>query len=487
MTDAIRFWHRGEIIELTDVPADMTVLAWLRATRRSMGTREGCNEGDCGACAVAIGIPDGDVALRISVRHACTMLVPMLHGLALITVEDLAQDDVLHPVQQAMVDSRGSQCGFCTPGIVVSLWRLHRDAWAQGRSLEPEDVRNGLSGHICRCTGYRSIVDAGVVASEQPELRLDEPAIAAALRTIRSEEDLDYAVEGTSYHAPATVAGLLAARRDHPDARVIAGGTDLLPDVPGRGELPRQWLSTARVSGFDEVRREGDVLVFGGGASIETAWSSLADEWPSLERGWLRFASPPIREAGTLAGNLVTGSPVGDSAPLLLALDATVVVANVDGERRVPLDRFYSDYRRTVLHGDEIVLQVEVPLMPATDVRMYKVARRFDNDIAAVSAAFALVMEGERIVSARVAFGGMSATPMRAVAVESSLLGRTWDAETMKRARAALATDYQPVDDARGSADYRLSAAAGLIERWWLQTRPVAPMPVGRTEVWTVA
>ena len=488
MTDSVRLWHRGEIVEVTDVPADSTVLAWLRTTRRSMGTREGCNEGDCGACAIALGIPDGRDGLSVSVRHACTMLVPMLHGTALITVEDLARDGELQPMQRAMVDNRGSQCGFCTPGIVVSLWRLHHDAWASGRTLEPEEVRTGLSGHICRCTGYRSIVEAGVAASAFPEALLDEGVIVHALGAIARDRDLDYAAQETTYLAPATTDALLRGRRDRPDARLVAGGTDVLPDVPGRGELPAHWLATSRVRGFDEVRRVNDALVFGGGASIEAAWSALAAEFPTLERGWRRFASPPIREAGTLAGNLVTGSPVGDSAPLLLALDARIVLANVDSERTVPLDDFYSGYRQTVMAPDEVVLRAEVPLGDVPlDVRMFKVARRFDNDIAAVSAAFALSLDGDTITSARVAFGGMSATPSRALAVESALVGGAWDQAAVLRACAAIESDFQPLDDVRGSAEYRRRVAFGVIERWWLQTRPLNPLPVDETEVWTFA
>ncbi len=394
MGDVVRCWHRGELLEIVDVPATTTVLAWLRTTRRSLGTREGCNEGDCGACAVVVGRPDGSGGLELSMRHACTMLVPMLHGLALVTVEDLAEGDRLHPVQQAMVDGGGSQCGFCTPGIVMSLWRLHHDA--AGRPVEPEEVRTALAGHICRCTGYRSIVEAAEVASAQPGTTLDVPAIVAALAQVPDDDPLDYRCGGTRFVAPVDVAGLVAARRDLPEARLIAGGTDLLPDVPGRGELPPGWIGTSRVSGYDGVDERGGVLAIGGGASIETAWAALSERWPTLTAGWLRFASPPIREAGTLAGNLVTGSPVGDSAPLLLALGARVVLVGPDGERPLDLADLYVGYRQTALGRDEVVARVEVPLVePRPDVRMSKVARRFDNDIATVSAAFALG-RGER-------------------------------------------------------------------------------------------
>jgi xanthine dehydrogenase small subunit len=484
MTDPIRFWHRGSVTELREVPATTTVLAWLRTTRLSLGTREGCNEGDCGACAVVIARPDEVDGLELSVRHACTMLVPMLHGAALVTVEDLAGDE-LHPMQQALVDGRGSQCGFCTPGIAVSLWRLHHDAIDRGERLTADDVRVGLAGHICRCTGYRSIVEAAVDASDAVAPGLDAEGIRLALASIPDDEPLDYSAADTTYVAPTDLASLARVRAERPGARLIAGGTDLLPDVPGRGELPTDWIGTGRVSGFDAVEVGVELLSIGGGASIEAAWRALAGLWPALDRGWRRFASPPIREAGTVAGNLVTGSPVGDSPPLLLALDARVVLASASSERSVPLSDFYAGYRTTVLRADEVVARIEVPLArPLPDVRMYKVARRFDNDIAAVSAALALVVESGVISGVRVAFGGLSATPRRATAIESALLGQAWDEQALDRAMQAVDEDYTPMSDARGSAPYRSEAARGLLRRWWLQTRPVDPLSDELTEVW---
>ena len=485
MGDTIRFWHGGEIVELDGVPATTTVLEWLRTTRRSLGTKEGCNEGDCGACAVVLGRPDAEGGLPLRMAHACLMLVPMLHGMALFTIEDLADGDELHPVQREMVDRLGSQCGFCTPGIVMSLWRMHVEAAESGRPLSEAHVRSGLAGHVCRCTGYRSIVEAGVASGASTGDGPDRAMALAGLTEVVDVGDFEYADADTRFIAPATLAGLVRARHERPAARVVGGGTDLIPAVPGRGELPTDWIWTGRVAGLADIVQEGAVLSIGAGASIEHAWEALVLRWPRLLTGWQRFASPAVRENGTLAGNLVTASPIGDSAPALMALDAAAVVAGTAGERIVPLPEFFVGYRRTALGPGEVLARVVVPVPePAWDVRMFKVARRFDNDIATVSLAVALKRAGDRITGARVALGGMAAVPGRASGAEKALVGRDWDRRALSAAQEALAVDVQPMSDHRGSATYRLAAARGLLERWWLQTRPGDPLSPEQTEVW---
>lgn len=496
MGESIRFWQHGELVELTDVPATMTVLQWLRGTRRSLGTKEGCNEGDCGACAVVIGQPTSSGDLELTMAHSCLLLMPMLHGRALLTVEDLARGARLHPVQQAVAEGFATQCGFCTPGIVMSLWRMHERARADGHALTPEEVRVGLAGHVCRCTGYRSIVAAGVAAGstatggDRGEAEhggwIDGRAIASALGAVDPADELDYRCAGTRAVAPVSTTGLLEAVRDRPDARLVGGGTDVVPAVPGRPPLPADWIWTGRVQGFADVAEDAGTLRIGGGASIEGAWGALARQWPHLVTGWHRFASPAVREPGTLAGNLVSASPIGDSAPLLLALDGRIVVASTDGERTIPMTAFVTGYRAVDLRPGEVVLRIEVPLSdPVPDARMFKVARRFDNDIAAVSAAFALRLDGDRIVHARVGLGGVAEVPVRATAVEAVLAGATWDLTTLRAAQAAVDDDIRPMSDHRASADYRRSVTAGLLERWWLQTRPVDPLPPEQTEVWS--
>ncbi len=490
VSDAIRFWHRGDLVEVRDVPATMTLLDWLRTERALRGTKEGCNQGDCGACTVVVGhrVVDPDGAPRLDLRPvlACSLLVPMLHGTALFTVEDLAAGGVLHPVQRAMVDHHGVQCGFCTPGMVMSLWCLAERAAAAGEELSPEQVRVGIAGNLCRCTGYRSIVEAGVAAmTTMPAARLDPGPALRALARVGADDELHYRAAGTEFLAPTTEDRLAALLARRPQAGVIAGATDLVPAVPGRAVLPAALVWTGRVAGLSDVTETGTHLSIGGAASLESAWSALAHHWPGLIPAWERFASPPVRVIGTMAGNLVSGSPVGDSMPVLLVLDAGLVLRRGNHERRISLADLPSGYRATVLEAGEFISRIEVPAAAMSlDVHAYKVARRFDSDIATISGAFALGLDGGRITTVRVAFGGMSAVVHRASAVEGALHGRDWDAAALAAAQEALSRDYAPIGDHRASADYRLRAARGLLERWWRQSRADRPESLAVSEAW---
>jgi xanthine dehydrogenase small subunit len=490
LADTIRFWHRGELVEVRDVPATTTLLEWLRTERVSMGTKEGCNQGDCGACTVVVGHPgtgpDGESHLDLRPVLACSLLLPMLHGTALFTVEDLASGGELHPVQQAMVDDHGTQCGFCTPGMVMSLWCVAERAAATGAALSAEQVRVGISGNLCRCTGYRSIVEAAAAAATRLDVpRLDPEPALRALAAVGPDDELDYRAAGTEFLAPTSEESLAAALVRRPDAVLLAGGTDLVPSVPGRDDLPSSLVWTGRSPGLSDVTEGATHLSIGGAASLEAAWAALAERCPGLIAAWERFAAPPVRVVGTMAGNLVTGSPVGDSMPVLLVLDAELVLRRGDVERRIPVASLPSGYRTTVLAPGEYISRIDVPLVAlALDVRAYKVARRFDSDISTLSGAFALGLEGSRISTVRVAFGGMSAVVHRAGEVERALAGREWDAAALADAQEALARDYAPIGDHRGSADYRRRAAGGLLERWWRQTRPDHPESVATTEVW---
>jgi len=485
----IRFFHRGAVTEIADAAPTRTVLEWLREDARRTGTKEGCAEGDCGACTVVVGELDAQGALVLQPVNACIRLLPTLDGKALFTVEDVAgEGGALHPVQQALVDGHGSQCGFCTPGFVMSLWAGYQRHRAAGTLPTRQQLADDLSGNLCRCTGYRAILDAAQRAFELPAPAFDRAAVAAALRGLRASPPLHYAPGGGApdFHAPRTLAEFAALREARPQARVLAGGTDLGLWVTKQLRDPGELIHIGEVAELGRVEVKSGRIVIGAAASLESAWQALVQEWPALRDLWLRFAAPPLRATGTMGGNVANGSPIGDSAPVLMALGATLVLRRGERVRMLPLDEFYLDYMSNRLEPGEFVQAIEVPRRGgrAQAVQAYKVSKRFDCDISALCLAAAIELDGERITSARLAFGGMAATVRRAAHAEAALLGQPWTEATVLAAMAALPRDFTPLTDLRASAGYRMQVAQNLLRRFWLQTRSADPLPESAVSVW---
>jgi len=488
-TRPIRFFHRGAVVEIVDAAPTRTVLEWLREDARCTGTKEGCAEGDCGACTVVVGELDAAGGVSLQPVNACIRFLPTLDGKALFTVEDLAAPDgTLHPVQQALVDCHGSQCGFCTPGFVMSLWACFQRHSAAGTVPTRQQLADDLSGNLCRCTGYRPILDAGQRAFELPATALDRAAVAAALQALRQDPPLHYATGGGApvFHAPRTLAEFAALREALPQARVLAGSTDLGLWVTKQFKDLGELIHIGEVAELKRVDVLDNRIVIGAAVSLEAAWQALALEWPTLRDIWLRFAALPLRVAGTMGGNVANGSPIGDSAPVLMALGATLVLRRGGRVRSMPLEDFYVGYMQNRLEAGEFLQAIEVPRRGERHqaVRAYKISKRFDCDISAVCAALALELEDERIASVRLAYGGLAATVERAVQAEAALLGQPWTEATLRPAMAALARDYTPLTDMRASAGYRLQVAQNLLRRFWLETRLVDPLPESSVNVW---
>lgn len=520
----VRFFHRGKIVEVSGVHPTRSVLDWLREDAHCTGTKEGCNEGDCGACTVVIGeLASGADAsgavggLQLQTVNACIQFLPTLHGKALFTVEDLkdqcpanapaatevhAQDKRphpvhrLHPVQQAMVDCHGSQCGFCTPGFVMSLWSAYEHHQAEGTQPTRQQLADELSGNLCRCTGYRPILDAGQRMFDLPAVRLDTQPVVAALTALRGDGGLDYAAplgaRVDHFHAPRTLAQLAALRQEKPGAQLLSGSTDVglwvnkqfrdLGDIIYVGDVAELKTIEVRQNGT------GGELYIGAGASLESSFEALVQRVPSLQDVWLRFASPPIRHAGTMGGNVANGSPIGDSPPVLMSLDAEIELRRGDAVRRMPLPDFYIDYMKNQLQPGEFVQGLAVPLTAMQrQVRAYKISKRFDCDISALCAGFAIELEpgSDTVKAVRLAFGGMAAIVKRAASAEAALVGKPWTQASANAAKQALAQDFQPLSDMRASAGYRLQVAQNLIQRLWLETRREDALSLEETSVWS--
>ncbi len=481
-TRPIRFFHQGHVVNLAGCPPTRTVLEWLREDAHCTGTKEGCAEGDCGACTVVLGELDGHGELTLRPINACIQFVPTLDGRALFTVEDLKRGGALHPAQQAMVDCHGSQCGFCTPGFVMSLWACYERHQTCGSVPSRQQLADDLSGNLCRCTGYRPILDAGQRMFEPAAVPLARAPVVAALQALRADPPLQL---GTAYAAPRTLEDFAALRAARPQAQILAGSTDMGLWVTKQFRDLPELIYIGGVNELQRVEVLHGALHIGAAASLEAAWQALAAHWPALRDLWLRFASPSIRAAGTMGGNVANGSPIGDSAPVLMALDATIVLRRGDQVRQMPLADFYTGYMRNLLQPGEFVQALTVPLpSPAEQVRAYKVSKRFDCDISAVCAGFAIALDGDVLTDVRWAFGGMAATVQRAAHAEAAVRGQPWNQSTMQAAMAALAQDFTPLSDARASAPYRLQVAQNLIQRLWLETRRDSPLTENQVNVW---
>ena len=486
MSEPIRFYYQGAVREVSSAAPTQTILQHLREDLHCTGTKEGCAEGDCGACTVVIGsLKDGK--LEMKAVNSCIQLTPTLDGKALFSVEDLQQSDgALHPVQQAMVECHGSQCGFCTPGFVMSLWGMYLKQ--EGKQPSRCQVDDALSGNLCRCTGYRPIIDAAMRMSELPAVAFDSAAVAASLAPLQRAAGATYNACGQSFHAPRTLDELVRLRADLPAATLLAGSTDVGLWVTKQMRELGDIIYLGHVAALQTITEADGMIDIGAGVTLEDAYRAVSAHYPdTMTQMWQRFASLLVRNAGTLGGNVANGSPIGDSMPWMIALGSQVVLRGPAGERVLALEDLYLAYQKKDMQPGEFVQSVRVPLPRAgVQFRTYKLAKRFDQDISAVCAAFAFRFEGDTVTEARIAFGGMAATPKRALITEALLKGRAWSEETVALAMQAMADDYAPLSDMRASSGYRMTAAQNLLKRYWFETRREAPLSSGAVNAFAV-
>jgi xanthine dehydrogenase small subunit len=464
----IRFIRRGELVSLNNVPPDRTLLEVLREDLGCTGTKEGCGEGDCGACTIVLGEMEGE-SIRYRAINSCIRLAHSVDGMALWTVEDLRADDgSLHPAQEAMVQCHGSQCGFCTPGFVMSMFGMYQNHVCRGEPVSRELAQEELSGNLCRCTGYRPILDAARKMAELPAVRIDEPALIEQLRAIHREP----ASTSGAYLAPTSLHELLTIRAAHPDAQIVAGCTDVGLWVT---KMHMQFGKVLDVTGVEELRRVehyDNHIAIGAAVTLTDAYGALITQWPQLKTFANRFAGLPTRNSGTLGGNVANGSPIGDSMPLLIALNAHIVLMSTRGYRDMPLENFYTGYRKNLLAADEVLAWIKVPRPAAGEqLRAYKISKRYDDDISAVCLVVNLALENNTVAKISIGAGGVAATPVRAVKTEAVLNGKPWTLDAAQQAAAALRAEFQPISDMRASAAYRSEVLGNLMQRFWLESQ----------------
>ncbi|WP_107772007.1 xanthine dehydrogenase small subunit [Nocardioides sediminis] len=441
---------------LTGVPAHTNALDFVRGLGLT-GAKEGCAEGECGACAVLVLRPAPDAGSRWTAVNACLVPAVALDGQEVVTAEGLGSPEHLHPVQEELAVRGGSQCGYCTPGFVCSM---AADYYRPGRG-DGLDV-HAVSGNLCRCTGYRPIRDAAEAlaapsADDALARRQDRPAPPPA--TTRAD----------AFARPADLAEALDLLRQHPDATVVAGATDLGVEANLRGRRPAYVVAVDRLPELREVST-GEPITIGAGLTLTEVEAALGGAVPLLDEVWPQFASPLIRNGATIGGNLATASPIGDLPPALLALDAGVVLASLDGDREVPLAEFFTGYRQTVMEPGELVRAVRVPRPLAGLTAFQKIAKRRYDDISSVAVGIALDVVDGTVVRARIGLGGVAATPVRALATEAVLEGRPWTSGTVEAAAEVMRGEGTPIDDQRASAAYRSAMLGNALRRLWAET-----------------
>jgi xanthine dehydrogenase small subunit len=474
-SQTIQFVRRGEVVTLSNVPPTRTLLEVLREDLRLTGTKEGCGEGDCGACTVVLGEAHGET-LTFKAVNSCIRLAHSVHGLALWTVEDLsaANASQQHPAQEAMVQCHASQCGFCTPGFVMSLFGMYQNHVVKGQPITRELAQTELSGNLCRCTGYRPILDAAQHMASLPAMRLDHPAITRQLAEIQPQVP----VAGTPYNAyqlPGTLAELLAARAAQPEAQLVAGCTDVGLWVTKMHKRFDAVIDVSRVTELRRIEQHGGELVIGAAATLQESFTALLQSWPELKTFAARFAGLPVRNSGTLGGNIANGSPIGDAMPLLIALKSRLVLANVRGERELPLEDFYTGYRQNLLAADEVVAFIKVPLPASSSqtslLRAYKISKRYDDDISAVCLVLHLTLDAGIVSDISIGAGGVAATPVRARQTEAALRGQPWSQASVQAAMQTLRAEFEPISDMRASSPYRRQVLGNLLQRFWLESQ----------------
>jgi len=483
MHDTVRFILAEKVEEIRGCDPTRTVLEYLREDKGLKGTKEGCAEGDCGACTVVIGELYND-GIRYRAVNSCIQFLATLDGKQLLTVEDLANNSdrggsELHAVQQAMVDQHGSQCGFCTPGFVMSLFAMFQND--REHDAGREDIDLGLAGNLCRCTGYAPIVRAAeqvLMAGRSDRFNAAERKTIEQLKSIQSTEALEINSANGRFIAPRSTIELCTFMEAHPQAVLVAGATDVGLWVTKQNRRLETVIYLGEVDELKQIGDDGQYLSIGASVSYTDACAAITARYPAFLSLIQRIGGTQVRNAGTIGGNIANGSPIGDMPPGLIAAGAKLVLRSTQGSRTIDIEDFFIDYGKQDLRAGECVEKILLP-RPEDKQKfaIYKISKRFEQDISSVCGAFSLQIEDSVISKVRICFGGMAATPKRATACEQALEGKIWNQENIKLAMLAMLTDFTPLTDMRASAPYRMRVAQNLLQRFFLEQEPT-PYPV---------
>jgi len=474
MTNAIRFLLNDREITLENVRPEDTLLDFVRLGQRLRGTKEGCAEGDCGACTVLVGRVKNGKLSYVPV-NACIRFTGSLNACHVVTVEHLSgPDGALHPVQQAMVDNHGSQCGFCTPGFVMSLYAL----WMENPSPSDAQIETALQGNLCRCTGYEAIMRAARAMGKAGSPAVDRlvkerETISRKLAGFVSGERIEIGEEGARVIVPADSDDLARVLSEYPGARIVAGATDVGLWVTKHMRAISPAVFIGHIDELSAIGVESGKLKMGATATYADALVALSENYPAFGPLIDRIGGAQIRAVGTIGGNIANGSPIGDTPPPLIALGASVTLRSTDGRREIDLADFFIDYGKQDRKSDEFVESISVPLLkPGEIFSVYKISKRRDEDITAALAAFRLKLSAEGIVEdIAIACGGMAATPKRAKSVEAALAGKAWNEASVAAAAEKFEQDFAPITDMRASAAYRMTVTKNLLRRFFLETQ----------------
>ena len=460
VSNTIQFLLNNKIYKIKNPDPNKTILSYVRDDLKKTGTKEGCAEGGCGACTIVLGELNKNKIIYKAI-NACISFLPILNGKQLILVEDLTNDNKLHPVQEAMVKFHGSQCGFCTPGFTMSLFSMHKNF----KSINNQAIDESLSGNLCRCTGYRPIIDAAKSLNnkkDQDQFKKNKNQTISLLRKLKTV-DLEINNREKKYFAPKTIIYLKKILKKFPNAKILSGGTDLSLEVTKLRKELKTIISLNSIEKLNFIKKTKNLVEIGATTSLIDFQNFIKKYFVDFYDILKRYGSIQIRNVGTIAGNIATASPIGDTLPLLLTLDAKVVVQGLKQTKVFSLNEFFISYRKTKLKKGEFIYSIKIPINKNKIFKAYKVSKRFDDDISSVCGSFSFLIKKNKITKAAIAYGGMSEIPKRALTTEKKLINSEFSENTFSKAVNLINKDFSPLDDMRASKNYRINVAKNLL------------------------